>query len=94
MTREQRVRALRRAIESEADSWVDTMTREMAAQGRPVAGGWPGTLSEARARVARCAAGRPDLRVTRDEIDELARQAYVFAKKAWLLRAGPTPNDG
>lgn len=94
MTREHRLQVLQRAIEAEADAWVDSMARAMNEEGRPVAGGWPGTISEARFRVTRCAAGRPEFRVTQHELEHLTRHAYVFAKKAWLLRAGPTPSDG
>jgi len=85
---------LRRTIEADARAWAESLARAFNDEGRAVAGGWPGTVSEARHRVSRCSASRPDLQVTQDELDALTRHAYVFAKKAWAERADPTPSDG
>jgi hypothetical protein len=72
-----------------AEQWRDDLRRE----GRPAAGGWPGTLREARARVERHlrveAANRRMPAVTDAERELLARQAYASARAEWCLKAEP-----
>lgn len=83
------LRALELAVDAAGVAWAAGFADALGKEGRAVAGGWPGTLSEARARVSQCAAGR----VTPDELDQLTRRAYDAAKREWLERAGPTPDD-
>jgi hypothetical protein len=67
--------------------WCDELRKER----RPVAGGWPGTLSEARARiVARVSTelGR-GFALTSAELHGMARTAYLKAKDEWQARAQP-----
>jgi len=74
------------AGEAWASWWVDELRRS----GRPMAGGWPGTISEARARVldrlrergAGTLGGAVDL-------PALARTAYGAARASWLAHAHP-----
>ena len=52
---------------------------------RPVAGGWPGTLSEARVRVGRRIASElgPAFAATAEELMDAARAAYGTARREW-----------
>jgi hypothetical protein len=69
-------------------AWARLLCDSMTQQGRAVLGGWPGTMLEARARVARqlddelVACGMPPLR--KDELDLATNAAYAQAKKDWL----------
>ena len=69
-------------------SWARLLCESVRKQGRAVAGGWPGTMVEARARIARHlddqlgACGMPPLR--KDELDGAASATYAQAKKEWL----------
>lgn len=91
---EQRLRAILQSVEAEAGAWAERLADATNAEGRPVAGGWPGTISEARFVVARCAAGGPHpVRVTQDELELLTRRAYVVAKAAWRQRTESVPHD-
>jgi hypothetical protein len=76
---------LDRTARAEATSWASWWRNELHRQNRPVAGGWPGTLSEARVRVARRIAVElePDLAATRQEVEQAARAAYGAARDEW-----------
>ncbi len=64
--------------------WCDEMRRD----GRPISGGWPGTVPEARARVAAYfgpeLARRRMAQLTADELALAARATYQKAKRDWL----------
>lgn len=80
-----RQKLLGRAALAEALAWSVWWRAELRRQGRPIAGGWPGTLSEARARVARrvhVELGR-QLAPTAQEIERAARTAYSAARDDW-----------
>jgi hypothetical protein len=68
-----------------AAGWRDDLIRD----GRPAAGGWPGTVREARLRVT--AALAPELSrrnlpaLTPEELERAARVAYAAARREWLL---------
>jgi len=70
--------------------WAAWWHEEMALQGRTVAGGWPGTLSEARERVAK--AMLPQLassgvtNLSFDENEHAALTLYAIARQQWLER--------
>ena len=72
-----------------ARSWCDTMRGE----GRPVAGGWPGTVAEARARVAAFFRGelakRGLPRLTIDELSWASKEAYASARHDWHALCAP-----
>jgi len=69
-------------------AWAKALCLNMKTQGRIIAGGWPGTIGEARARIARhlqdelAAAGMPAL--CREELDAAASATNLGAKAAWL----------
>ena len=81
--------ALERAVDAAGEAWAVDWANTLHGEGRPVSGGWPGTLSEARGRVAACIAKRvgPARRIGPEELELLARRAYAAARKAWLARA-------
>ena len=81
--------ALERAVDAAGQAWALDWSNVLSGEGRAVSGGWPGTLSEARGRVAACVAKRvgPVRRVSAEELESLARRAYAAARKAWLARA-------
>ena len=67
-------------------------TREaLAAEGRRIAGGWPGTMREMRARVNESlgvAAMQQTIRtLTEDERTLFTRTAYASASKEWAVHA-------
>jgi hypothetical protein len=90
-----RLRALERAADDAGKSWALGWADALLAEGRPVAGGWPGTMSEARARVVNCAraASYKGLLLSESSLDALSRRAYLTAKAAWHTRTGPTPSE-
>lgn len=69
------------------------MAGRLARAGRPIAGGWPGTISEARQLLA--SRLRSELasehRLEPGEFDALAKTTYAAAKQAWLAMASPNP---
>lgn len=56
---------------------------DVRAQGRSVAGGWPGTRSEARRLVGEQVA-LSGSRPSHDELEQLVTQAYSCARDTWL----------
>lgn len=75
-----------RAAESRAEesgrAWADAVREGLEREGRRAAGGWPGTVSEARARVADL--GEP-AGASAGERDRLARVIYHAARSFWLM---------
>jgi hypothetical protein len=70
--------------------WAECCCVEMKKQGRAVAGGWPGTLSEARTRVTLAwvrGCRKHGSAITHEELGWLARTAYAQAKRDWLAAA-------
>lgn len=86
-------RARREArAEEDGRAWADTVRTMLQSEGRAASGGWPGTISEARARVEGVmgAGDRP----TPDERDRLARVLYHAARSFWLVnRDASVPDD-
>jgi hypothetical protein len=70
-------------------AWARVLCEMMQAQGRPIEGGWPGTISEARARVHshidRALVGRGLPWMTEEELATATSAAYSRAKRDWLL---------
>lgn len=82
--------SLQVAVEAAGEAWACDWANTLQAEGRTIAGGWPGTMTEARLRTAACAAkhlGKPV--VAPAMLDGLARRAYACAKRAWMARTGP-----
>lgn len=78
-------------------AWAESWALEIQRQGRPVAGGWPGTLREARARVLayldRELLLRKMSRLSVEELGRATRAAYARARRDWLAaQAGTAPN--
>src|SRR5258706_2299860 len=84
---------IERAAVAAADDWVQRLSGELLAERRAAAGGWPGTLSEARnwarayvlKRLSQLASTPP----TADELEFAARTSYARARSKWLSRARP-----
>jgi hypothetical protein len=68
--------------------WAESFCDELRRDGRAVAGGWPGTSAEARARVTLYLglelARRHMPLLTSDEVGWAARITYQKAKQDWL----------
>jgi hypothetical protein len=76
-----------------AREWTTRWFRTLAEDGRPIEGGWPGTMHEARARVAADAANALHhsamAALTREELGRLTRTAYDEARRLWRASAAP-----
>ena len=62
-------------------AWAGAVRAELENEGRTVAGGWPGTMTEARARASQL--GSPGLSAA--ERTRLARILYAAAKDMWAV---------
>jgi len=73
--------------------WAEQERRDLHLEGRPAAGGWPGTLREARTRVERDILPEVLRRlmtpVTLEEREHAARTAYASARSEWRRHADP-----
>jgi hypothetical protein len=78
---------LERAALDTAKAWADSRICELRAEGREVAGGWPGTLSEARHFVRASLARRGLSSISHDELEQAARATYASARSTWLANA-------
>jgi hypothetical protein len=87
--------ALECAADAAGEAWALDWSNALHGEGRAVSGGWPGTLSEARSRVAAYVAKRFGVarRVSAEELESLTRRAYAAARKAWLARADLAVDD-
>lgn len=79
--------ALEEVARDAARTWTTGCVRVLAGEGRPIEGGWPGTMNEARARTAELATralARLALSpVTHEELGRLARITYDEARRLW-----------
>ena len=73
------------------EAWFSWWCDELNKQGRPMAGGWPGTLSEARARILARVSKElgPAWSLSEAELAALAQTAFVTARAGWIARAVP-----
>ena len=69
------------------EAWATELVTSLRASDREVVGAWPGTLREARMRIRSALRTRIDL----DVIEELARVAYVAARRGWKEVSEPDP---
>jgi hypothetical protein len=90
-----RWRVLERLATDEGLAWAARSCEELRQQGRTIAGGWPGTVSQARLRIAVCMMSRvePGPALTSADIDWLARTVYLTAKAEWLAQAEPGSDE-
>jgi hypothetical protein len=84
-------RGLEARVESAGRDWAEAVRIALHSEGRRAAGGWPGTMSEARAQLVRAVgsagSGSPD------EASRLARILYSAARESWLLHRDPVGDD-
>jgi hypothetical protein len=68
--------------------WAEVSQLEILRQGRPVEGGWPGTLSEARARILAYLDRELTLRkmplLNIEELLAATHATYAQARRDWL----------
>jgi hypothetical protein len=78
-----------------AGAWIEWWRAELRRDGRGMAGGWPGTRSEARARVTAhlAVALGNDFAVDTETLDALTDRAYAVARARWLSGATREPNE-
>lgn len=73
--------------------WAEQQRQDLHREGRPAAGGWPGTLREARTRVERDILPeilrRVMAPVTIEEREQAARTAYASARSEWRRHVEP-----
>ena len=71
-------------------AWADAWAGELRRAGRPVVGGWPGTVKEGMTWVLATLGGRVShADVSIDELRSLARTAWGSARKRWLALSEP-----
>ncbi len=77
--------AIRGLIEAESTKWVEFQVTLLENEGRPIEGGWPGTVSEARRRLLNCLAEQAE-QPPQDtgEVTILVDALYSKAKQLWL----------
>jgi hypothetical protein len=87
---------LKGASEAAGASWAVEYLSALRASGRPIEGGWPGTLREARARILsnlpRELSARGLLPLDAHEIGLAASITNAEAKRAWQLAAKRRPS--
>lgn len=91
---ESRESALAEAAVDAARAWADGCVRVLALEGRAIAGSWPGTVNEARAR-SRDRASRRLVSLslsplTHDELGRITRITYDEARRLWRASATST----
>ncbi len=73
------------------EDWARARVAQLGSEGRSAAGGWPGTITEARSRVRSLVAS--ELARERfqpaavEEVDRAARAAYSRARAVWATLA-------
>lgn len=75
------------------EEWAASCAHALREQRRRVAGGWPGTMTEARARAlatfARSFGGTP----TAETLLAVSRAAYGVARTRWMAVAEPDVDE-
>jgi hypothetical protein len=79
-------------------AWARTLCENILGEGRVIAGGWPGTLFEARALIAprlHDALQKRGMKALEpEELEQAVNATYARAKQEWLAaerRAGRSP---
>lgn len=89
-------RSLRELAQQDGQAWAESLRAELVAERRAAAGGWPGTLSEARARVqsvVRAWATANGRRVSSEQLDEVTQALYASARHQWLANCEPERDE-
>jgi len=80
---------LRAAPAAVGAAWARDVSARLAAEGRSVEGGWPGTIVEARAlisgRLRAELVGRDLHQASSEELVAAAARTYDEARSAWLI---------
>jgi hypothetical protein len=84
-------RTLEAKLETAGREWAASVRLELHRQGRRAAGGWPGTMSEARAQIVQ-SLGAP-VAPPPDELGRLARILYGAARTTWLMQRDAADDD-
>jgi len=71
-------------------AWAQSVRADLQNEGRRAAGGWPGTISEARVHAERALSSRG---VAPQERERLARLIYHTARDAWLATRDALDED-
>lgn len=71
--------------------WADSVRGDLVREGRRAAGGWPGTMSEARTRLDVMV--QPGARTSPTERERLARLLYGAARESWLVNRDARDED-
>lgn len=72
-------------------AWADAVRERLHAEGRRAAGGWPGTLSEAKARLVDTLG--PGAMLSPEDQSRLARVLYAAARDCWMVHREPALRD-
>lgn len=67
------------------EAWAKECLRELRAHARAPAGGWPGTMSEARSRVVT----QLPIALAPERLEELARVVNLAARRGWQRVSEP-----
>jgi hypothetical protein len=70
-------------------AWAAALADGVRAQSRDVAGGWPGTMTEARGQILAALGPRY---ISRAELNALSSTAYRAAQAQWRIVALPDPD--
>jgi hypothetical protein len=71
------------------EAWAAEVVRSLRTDDREIIGAWPGTLREARVRIRVAVRTKLEL----DLLEELARVAYVAARRGWQEVSGLDPES-
>ena len=85
-------RELEHLVSVDAETWAQETARSLRNERRAAAGGWPGTLSEARLRVFQVLALASAGQLPIEAHERLARLSYAAARKHWANQAEAEPD--
>jgi hypothetical protein len=85
--RDEALGSLRGKAEAAGLAWARASAEAVQREGRVVAGGWPGTVSEAKALAGECARRARVRALGPRELRELTRLVYAAARRNWLATA-------
>lgn len=77
----------------EAERWVLETAAALRADDRAIAGGWPGTMSEAQKRLSILVSERRITLASREEHEHAARRLYDVARRTWVARASAESDE-
>ena len=73
--------------------WALEWRSTLAHEGRTAAGGWPGTVPEARSRVSEALRRAGMLAPTSAELEAATRTTYATARQHWLASVARDDSD-